>query len=109
MGMPRLAQEGERQRLSKEHIEHIEEMVREILKHYREKQGAFPERVLMFRDGISQGQFSKLRAEIVSMYEAFKKEAAPEPKVAWIVAQKRHQTRLFPGKAENGKDEQMLR
>ena len=33
--MPMLAQEGERQRWSKEHIEHIEEMEREILRHYQ--------------------------------------------------------------------------
>lgn len=105
--MPRLAQEGERQRVSKEHIEHIEEMGREILRHYQKKEGAFPERVLMFRDGISQGQFLKLSAEIVGISQAFTREGNT-PQLAWIVVQKRHQTRLFPGKDEQGNDEHRL-
>ena len=69
--MPMLAQEGEQQRWSKEHIEHIEEMEREILRHYQtmpvfQKQTvvSFLSRLLptpLLQEGLLSDQASRLR------------------------------------------------
>jgi len=97
--MPKLAQQGERQRRSREHIEDLQGMVEELLSHFRRQnpQGRWPGRVLVFRDGVSEGQFAMQQDELLGLYRAFEAQGAPRPKVAWLVVQKRHQTRLFPG------------
>jgi len=95
--MPRLAAEGERQRQSKEHIEDIAGMVADLLQLYRRSGPECPpERVVMVRDGVSEGQFQKHCEEIEALIDALPTVRGTKPEVAWIVVQKRHQTRLFP-------------
>ncbi|PIA41768.1 hypothetical protein AQUCO_02200300v1 [Aquilegia coerulea] len=58
-------------------------MIRELLIHFRRSTGLKPHRIIFYRDGVSEGQFSQ-----VLLYELD------------AIRKKRHHTRLFP--AEHG-------
>ncbi|CAM0905571.1 unnamed protein product [Alopecurus aequalis] len=74
-------------------------MIRELLvAFYKQNNSRKPERIIFYRDGVSEGQFAE-----VLMYEmdAIRKacqslEKDYLPKVTFVVVQKRHHTRLFP-------------
>ncbi|XP_044964927.1 protein argonaute 14-like [Hordeum vulgare subsp. vulgare] len=73
-------------------------MMRELLVSFYKKTGYKPSRIIFYRDGVSEGQFAQ-----VLMYEmdAIRKACASlqadyQPKVTFVVVQKRHHTRLFP-------------
>ncbi|CAG9581524.1 unnamed protein product [Danaus chrysippus] len=59
--------------------------------------GFKPHRIIMYRDGISEGQFIHvLQHELTAVREAcIKLEAEYKPGITFIVVQKRHHTRLF--------------
>ncbi|KAG6682438.1 hypothetical protein I3842_13G141500 [Carya illinoinensis] len=84
-------------------------MIRELLKAFRISTGVRPERIIFYRDGVSEGQFSQ-----VLLYEmdAIRKaclslESGYLPPVTFVVVQKRHHTRLFP--ADHSRRDQMDR
>ncbi|KAG6682426.1 hypothetical protein I3842_13G141200 [Carya illinoinensis] len=73
-------------------------MIRELLIAFRISTGVRPERIIFYRYGVSEGQFSQ-----VLLYEmdAIRKaclslENGYLPPVTFVVVQKRHHTRLFP-------------
>ncbi|KAH7388486.1 hypothetical protein KP509_16G078000 [Ceratopteris richardii] len=93
-------------------------MIRDLLLSFAEKHGAPAERIVYYRDGVSEGEFE---AVLNSELEAVKKAceslgwgsrlhndqsnealykrprgAGQLPKITFIVVQKRHHTRLFP-------------
>lgn len=79
-------------------------MIRELFIAFRRSTGQKPHRIIFYRDGVSEGQFSQ-----VLLYEmdAIRKACASleegyMPPVTFIVVQKRHHTRLFP--ADNQTD-----
>ena len=74
-----------------------------LKKFYERSNGRKPERLIMFRDGVSEGQFlTVLAKELMAIREACKElEADYEPPVTYLVVQKRHHTRFFP--ADNNK------
>ena len=74
-----------------------------LRKFYERNNGRKPERLIMFRDGVSEGQFlTVLAKELMAMREACKElEADYEPPITYLVVQKRHHTRFFP--ADNNK------
>jgi len=57
-----------------------------------------PQRLIIFRDGVAEGQFQEvLREELGGIREACKQLGADyKPKITVIVAQKRHHARFFP-------------
>ncbi|BAF10535.1 protein argonaute 1C isoform X1 [Oryza sativa Japonica Group] len=72
-------------------------MIRELLISFKRSTGEKPQRIIFYRDGVSEGQFYQ-----VLLYElnAIRKACASletnyQPKVTFIVVQKRHHTRLF--------------
>lgn len=78
-------------------------MIRDLLISFKKSTGHKPCRIIFYRDGVSEGQFSQ-----VLLYEmdAIRKACASLeegylPKVTFVVVQKRHHTRLFP---ENHRD-----
>eukprot|EP00250_Pteridium_aquilinum_P010933 c19724_g1_i2 orf=424-3309(+) len=80
-------------------IEYLREMVQELWHEFCKKTGSRPDRVIMFRDGVSEGQFDEvLQREVVALKEAFEEVGGPgyRPLITWAVVQKRHHTRLFP-------------
>ncbi|VAH95688.1 unnamed protein product [Triticum turgidum subsp. durum] len=73
-------------------------MIRELLLSFYRATGCKPHRIIFYRDGVSDGQFSQ-----VLLYEmdAIRKacatlQAGYLPPVTFVVVQKRHHTRLFP-------------
>ena len=58
-----------------------------------------PENIIIYRDGVSEGQFSQvLNVELPMIREACQKSynAGSAPKITLIISVKRHQTRFYP-------------
>lgn len=73
-------------------------MVRELLIMFYKSTGGYkPHRIILYRDGVSEGQFPHvLQHELTALREAcIKLEADYKPGITFIVVQKRHHTRLF--------------
>ncbi|KAF7090396.1 hypothetical protein CFC21_093152 [Triticum aestivum] len=82
-------------------------MVRELLLSFHRSTGQKPQRIIFYRDGVSEGQFYQ-----VLLYEldAIRKACASlesnyQPPVTFVVVQKRHHTRLF---ANNHNDQRSV-
>jgi hypothetical protein len=61
--------------------------------------GRYPENIVIYRDGVSEGQFSQvLDKELPCIREACRKKYSPQfqPKLTIVVSVKRHQTRFYP-------------
>lgn len=78
-------------------------MIKELLISFRRSTGHKPQRIIFYRDGVSEGQFYQ-----VLLYEldAIRMACASlepnyQPRVTFVVVQKRHHTRLF---ANNHRD-----
>ncbi|RRT63235.1 hypothetical protein B296_00041851 [Ensete ventricosum] len=80
---------------------HRQELIQDLFKVWQDPQrkatGQKPQRIIFYRDGVSEGQFYQ-----VLLYEldAIRKACASlepnyQPPVTFIVVQKRHHTRLF--------------
>ncbi|CAN0926255.1 Protein argonaute MEL1 [Linum grandiflorum] len=72
-------------------------MIRELLISFRRATGHKPGRIIFYRDGVSEGQFSHV---LLHEVEAIRKACASlepnyQPKVTFVVVQKRHHTRFF--------------
>ncbi|KAE8680539.1 Protein argonaute 1A [Hibiscus syriacus] len=73
-------------------------MIRELLIAFRRSTNLIPARIIFYRDGVSEGQFSQvlfdemdnIRKACSSLQEGYM------PRVTFVVVQKRHHTRLFP-------------
>jgi eukaryotic translation initiation factor 2C len=92
-----------------EMIHSLNEMFSSLLNEYFRINKAYPKRLVFFRDGVSEGQFSLvLRWEMNKIREACQSiSTAYKPAITFILVQKRHHTRLFPvdAKDKNGKAE----
>ncbi|XP_076338022.1 protein argonaute-2-like isoform X2 [Tachypleus tridentatus] len=80
-----------------EHIQDLSTMVKELLIQFYKSTRFKPNRIIMYRDGVSEGQFSQVLAhELLAMREScMKLEPDYKPGITFIVVQKRHHTRLF--------------
>lgn len=79
-------------------IQELSAMVRELLIMFYKSTGGYkPHRIILYRDGVSEGQFLHvLQHELTAIREAcIKLEADYKPGITFIVVQKRHHTRLF--------------
>lgn len=71
-------------------------MVRELLIMFYKSTGGYkPHRIILYRDGVSEGQFlAVLQHELTAIREAcIKLEGDYKPGITFIVVQKRHHTR----------------
>ena len=81
---------------TEEVIQDMKEVTKNLLvKFYENNGGRKPEKIVMFRDGCSEGQFlTVLSQELVAMRQACKElEENYQPAITFIVVQKRHHTR----------------
>ncbi|KAM6550112.1 hypothetical protein CsatB_021788 [Cannabis sativa] len=78
-------------------------MIREHLISFRRATGVKPARIIFYRDGVSEGQFSQvLLYEMDAIRKACSSlEEGYLPRVTFVVVQKRHHTRLFPADYNN--------
>ncbi|KAM3294871.1 hypothetical protein ACQJBY_037638 [Aegilops geniculata] len=80
-------------------------MIRELLvSFYKANNSRKPGRIIFYRDGVSEGQFSQvLLYEMDAIYRACSSlENGYLPQVTFVVVQKRHHTRLFPEDHRSG-------
>ncbi|CAI2175449.1 1381_t:CDS:10 [Funneliformis geosporum] len=79
-------------------ISSLKEMVQELLKVFYKETRRKPERILFYRDGVSEGQFEEvLTFEVDAIRKAcITLEATYKPKITFVIVQKRHHTRFFP-------------
>lgn len=72
-------------------------MVRELLIQFYRNTRFKPTRIVLYRDGVSEGQFlNVLQHELRAMREAcMMLERGYQPGITFIAVQKRHHTRLF--------------
>ncbi|XP_050524465.1 protein argonaute-2 isoform X2 [Daktulosphaira vitifoliae] len=79
-------------------IQELSSMVRELLIMFYKSTGGYkPHRIILYRDGVSEGQFPHvLQHELTAIREAcIKLEGDYKPGITFIIVQKRHHTRLF--------------
>ncbi|KAL3529418.1 hypothetical protein ACH5RR_008740 [Cinchona calisaya] len=72
-------------------------MIKELLISFRRATGQKPQRIIFYRDGVSEGQFYQvLLYELDAIRRACASlESNYQPPVTFVVVQKRHHTRLF--------------
>ncbi|CAN8303779.1 unnamed protein product [Cochlearia groenlandica] len=88
----------------KEEIEGFGSTCLELVKAHVQATGKRPNKIVIFRDGVSDGQFDMvLNVELLDVKLTFEKNGY-NPKITVIVAQKRHQTRFFPATGNDGSD-----
>lgn len=78
-------------------------MVTELLQTYHRRNNVLPARLIFYRDGVSEGQFDQVRdLEVFAIRKACMAiNPGYNPKMTFIVVQKRHHTRMFPTNRNN--------
>jgi hypothetical protein len=86
-----------------EMIQDLSSMVIELLKIFFQTCGAKPERLVFYRDGLTEGQFSEvLTFEVDAIRRACASlDPGYRPTITYIVVQKRHHARFFPIRKED--------
>lgn len=78
-------------------IQDLTSMAGEIFDDFYLENAKLPERIIFFRDGVSETQFYKvLEKELQAIKAAFLKYPGYNPPITFAVVQKRHHTKLFP-------------
>uniref|UniRef100_A0A2P2IL73 Uncharacterized protein MANES_03G107200 n=1 Tax=Rhizophora mucronata TaxID=61149 RepID=A0A2P2IL73_RHIMU len=85
-----------------EKILNFKDMCLDLIRTYACFNNVRPKRIVIFRDGVGEGQFDMvLNEELMDLKEAFQLTSYT-PTITLIVAQKRHHTRLFPEARSDG-------
>ena len=87
-----------------EMVSTLNAMMQERLKLWINQNKRGPAKILIYRDGVSEGQYKTvLEDELVQIREACKEiyEHRPQPKINIVVVGKRHHTRFYPTDARN--------
>ncbi|KAK7836120.1 protein argonaute 7 [Quercus suber] len=78
-------------------IQELGVMVWELLDDFYQEVNKLPQRIIFFRDGVSETQFYKvLQEELQAIRVACSRFPGYKPLITFAVVQKRHHTRLFP-------------
>ncbi|KIV81719.1 hypothetical protein PV11_03882 [Exophiala sideris] len=101
--------ETDRKKESKEEVVVLDDMIFERLRDYYERNSRVPDQLIIYRDGVSESQFSmcanveytRICDGINNLYKTFPAINDPKPKIVLICAVKRNQTRLFPDSDPN--------
>lgn len=92
-------------------IEDIKEMVVERLNTYYKVQGLLPTKIIYYRDGVGDSQYTQVRTdEILKLRDAYAEvyqrvyssfpSVAEDVKITTIVVAKRHNVRFYPDPAK---------
>jgi len=100
-----LLQEVRKDKVGTELITELQKAIRELIEDFMsQNRGMKPERILMYRDGVSEGQFPQCLSHELPLLKAACRDLDPGycPPVTFITVQKRHNTRFFPTNPANG-------
>ncbi len=86
-------------------------MIKELVQLYQQKHGFYPQRLLIYRDGVSESQFYNVAyreiSSIKNVWKTFTTEKTPT--ITFIVVNKRHHARFTPqNEREADKDGNLL-
>merc|ERR1712131_566608 len=85
--------------ISRPSIAATKDMVKKLLRRFYHKNGKKPQRIVMYRDGVGEGQFKLVLAhEMKAMRDAcleLEEDGSYQPGITFICVQKRHHMRLF--------------
>jgi len=86
----------------------LKERVKERLKLWQSRNGGrLPTKAVVFRDGVSEGQFQQILDHEEKLFqEAFKEMYGnqPKPRITYMIVGKRHHTRFYPDADTGDKD-----
>nr|XP_050850291.1 protein argonaute-2-like [Vespula vulgaris] len=89
-------------------ISDFADIVRILLRYYYKCTGIQPKKIIIYRDGVSEGQLTQvLHHELTALKHAFQslsKDDSYHPSVTFLVVQKRHHIRFFPTDRRNTDD-----
>lgn len=91
------------QRKRQEMVSDLQQMLVSRLKMWRSFNGSYPRYILIYRDGVSEGQYLTVRTEELPLLEAACREVYPEgasPQMSIVIVTKRHNTRFTPRNAQ---------
>ena len=85
-------------------IAELKEMVVILLRRFRSSTGVAPEKIIFYRDGVSEGQFRDVLIHELQAFQHACRELHPnyKPQITFLVVQKRHHARFF---AEDQRDQ----
>nr|XP_017035142.2 protein argonaute-2-like [Drosophila kikkawai] len=84
------------QRSTLEEIEDMEAITLEHLRVYQKYHNEYPDYIIYYRDGVSDGQFPKIKNEEIRGIKAACRQIGIRPQICCIIVVKRHHTRFFP-------------
>lgn len=74
----------------------LSECMEELLKTFRRRNNRWPEHIVIYRDGVSEGQFADLlKKELAQIETAIQLVGGINMKVCYVVCTKRHNNRFF--------------
>ena len=90
-----------------EMIESLKDMVKSRLKLWQHRNNSLPDNILIYRDGVSEGQYDIVRVKELRLIRQACRELYPapsqtkisRPSISIIVVGKRHKTRFYPTSA----------
>jgi hypothetical protein len=91
-----------------EMVADLENLLVSRLNHWRKLNKSLPENIIVYRDGVSEGQYNKVIDEELPLLQAACAKTYPAnqtkeglPRLAIIVVGKRHNTRFYPTTAQD--------
>lgn len=80
-------------------------MMEERLRLYQKHKRTLPRRIIVYRDGVSEGQFNTVvEEELPEMIKSFAEFSTPKvpyrPKLTIVICGKRHHTRFYPAESQ---------
>ncbi|EKM56707.1 uncharacterized protein PHACADRAFT_141577 [Phanerochaete carnosa HHB-10118-sp] len=94
------------QESKKEMVSDLADMMVERLQAFQQtNKGTLPDRIIVYRDGVSEGQFNIVikdeMPEIKKAFRKFDRQQSYMPKLTIVICGKRHHTRFFPTDAQS--------
>src|SRR5699024_5948897 len=78
-----------------EMVKQLDEMILELLQEFaKENKRRYPTNMIVFRDGVSEGQFEKVITTEIPLIKSAINKTNKDMKLTLIVVQKRHHTRF---------------
>ncbi|KAI8962950.1 Piwi-domain-containing protein [Daldinia sp. FL1419] len=84
-----------------EMVSQLKEMLETRLELWQSKHGKYPRNIIVYRDGVSEGQYGTVvKEELPKLREACSNQRY-KPNITIIIVGKRHHTRFYTGKGRN--------